>query len=43
MSAHAANPVLELSGIAKSFFGVRVLQDVGLRLFAGEELAHLLQ
>src|SRR5258708_29310450 len=36
MSARAANPILELSGIAKSFFGVRVLHGVGLRLFAGE-------
>jgi len=29
-------PLLELSGIAKSFVGVRVLHGVGLRLFPGE-------
>jgi len=35
MSAVAA-PVLELSGVSKSFFGVPVLKGVGLRLFPGE-------
>jgi monosaccharide-transporting ATPase len=29
-------PILELTGIAKSFVGVRVLHGVGLRLFPGE-------
>jgi len=33
---NAAAPVLELSGVSKSFFGVPVLKSVGLRLFAGE-------
>jgi simple sugar transport system ATP-binding protein len=32
----APAPVLELSGIRKSFLGVRALHDVGLRLFPGE-------
>jgi len=36
MSAHAASPILELSGITKTFLGVRALHDVSLRLFAGE-------
>ena len=36
MIADAASPVLELSGIAKSFVGVRALHDVSLRLFPGE-------
>jgi galactofuranose transport system ATP-binding protein len=31
-----SEPVLELSGVRKSFFGVPVLKGVGLRLFAGE-------
>jgi simple sugar transport system ATP-binding protein len=35
MSASPA-PLLELSGIDKAFLGVRALQGVGLRLFAGE-------
>src|SRR5213083_2131102 len=36
MITHAASPVLELSGIAKNFLGVRALHGVGLRLFPGE-------
>jgi galactofuranose transport system ATP-binding protein len=32
----SAPPVLELSGIAKSFLGVRALSGAGLRLFPGE-------
>jgi galactofuranose transport system ATP-binding protein len=36
MSIESAQPVLELSGIAKSFLGVRALQGVSLRLFPGE-------
>jgi simple sugar transport system ATP-binding protein len=32
----SATPVLELSGIAKTFLGVRALQGASLRLFAGE-------
>ena len=35
-SPDAAAPVLELSGIDKSFLGVRALHGAGLRLFAGE-------
>lgn len=31
-----AGPLLAMSGIHKQFFGVPVLEDVGLRLFAGE-------
>jgi len=34
--SQTAAPVLELSGVSKSFFGVPVLKGVGLRLFAGE-------
>ncbi|HMC14292.1 MAG TPA: sugar ABC transporter ATP-binding protein [Albitalea sp.] len=33
---NAAAPILELSGIAKSFLGVRALHGASLRLFAGE-------
>jgi simple sugar transport system ATP-binding protein len=36
VKAVSAQPVLALSGISKRFFGVTVLHDVGLRLFAGE-------
>jgi len=34
--ADAASPVLELSGISKSFAGVRALHEAGLRLYPGE-------
>ncbi|HEU6456135.1 MAG TPA: ATP-binding cassette domain-containing protein, partial [Roseateles sp.] len=36
MTAGGAAPVLELSGIHKSFPGVKALSDVRLRLFPGE-------
>jgi simple sugar transport system ATP-binding protein len=35
-AADSSSPVLELSGIGKSFLGVRALHGAGLRLFAGE-------
>ena len=36
MTAHAAPPLLELSGVGMRFGRSTVLQDVGLRLFPGE-------
>src|SRR6478609_3299124 len=36
MTAAGQAPALELAGISKAFLGVRALQGVSLRLFAGE-------
>jgi ABC-type sugar transport system ATPase subunit len=42
MADHAAEPpLLEMRHISKSFFGVRVLEDVSLTLYRGEVLALL--
>ncbi|MFC4903624.1 sugar ABC transporter ATP-binding protein [Kocuria oceani] len=36
MNERASSPVLRVTGLSKSFFGVPVLQDAGLQLYAGE-------
>ena len=36
MNTPTTAPVLELSGISKSFLGVRALHEAGLRLYPGE-------